>query len=103
MIIGPGAFVLVLLGALLGASTTLIHVGTNAFAIDISPRGRRGRFFGQMQTAMHSAALVGPILVGAIAGWVGFGLAFAILAVFFTFLVPVGVMMARHRIDVHNL
>jgi MFS family permease len=99
LIAGPGALVLVLLGAVLGASTTLVHVGTNAFAIDISPRGRRGRFFGQTQTAMHSAALVGPIVVGAIADWVGFGAAFAVLAAFFVFLVPIGVMMARHEVN----
>ena len=102
LISGPGSIVLILLGAVLGAGTTLVHVGTNAFAIDISPRGRRGRFFGQTQAAMHSAALVGPIMVGAIADGVGFGAAFAVMAAFFVMVVPVGIMMARHMVSERN-
>jgi MFS family permease len=102
LISGPGALALIILGAILGAGATLVHVGTNAFAIDISPRGRRGRFFGQTQAAMHSAALVGPIAVGAIADWVGFGASFAALAAFFVLVVPVGVMMARHKVSERN-
>jgi MFS transporter, DHA1 family, multidrug resistance protein len=99
LIAGPGSLGLILLGAVLGAGVTLVHVGTNAFAIDISPRGRRGRFFGQTQAAMHSAALVGPIAVGAIADFLGFSAVFAVLAAFFLFLAPVGVLMARHKIS----
>jgi MFS family permease len=102
LIAGPDALGLIVLGAVLGAGVTLVHVGTNAFAIDISPRGKRGRFFGQTQAAMHSAALVGPIAVGAIADWAGFAPAFAVLAVFFVVLAPVGVMMARHKVDEPN-
>jgi MFS family permease len=102
LIAGPGALGLIILGAVLGAGVTLVHVGTNAFAIDISPRGRRGRFFGQTQAAMHSATLVGPIAVGAIADWAGFGPAFGTIAVFFVIMVPIGVMMARHKVTKTN-
>jgi MFS family permease len=102
LIAGPGSLGLIVLGAVLGAGVTLVHVGTNAFAIDISPRGRRGRFFGQTQAAMHSAALVGPIAVGAIADWAGFGLAFGTIAAFFVVMVPIGIMMARHKTSKDN-
>jgi len=94
---GPSAFAIIAIGVLLGAGSTLLHVGTNVFAIDISPRGSRGRFFGQTQAAMHSAALVGPIIVGALADAAGFSASFLLLAMFFAALAPVGIMMARHK------
>jgi MFS family permease len=84
-------------GIVLGAGATLVHVGAHAFAIDISPMGRRGRFFGQTQAAMHLASLVGPVAVGAIAGWWGFGAAFFVLAALFATMAPVGIVMARHK------
>jgi MFS family permease len=94
----PSAVMIVAVSVLLGAGSTLVHVGTNVFAIDISPRGSRGRFFGQTQAAMHSAALVGPIIVGGLADLAGFGASFVLLAVFFAALAPVGIAMARHRV-----
>jgi len=102
LIAGPGALGLIVLSAFLGAGVTLVHVGTNAFAIDISPRGRRGRFFGQTQAAMHLATLLGPVAVGGLAGWAGFAPAFGTLATLFLVLVPVGVIMARHRFHESN-
>ena len=93
----PSSVVMISLGVLLGAGSTLVHVGTNVFAIDISPVGARGRFFGQTQAAMHAAALGGPIVVGGLADWAGFGSAFVLLAVFFAALAPVGMVMARHQ------
>jgi MFS family permease len=93
----PGSVALVALGVLMGAGSTLLMVGTQAFAIDISPSGARGRFFGRTQAAMHLAALVGPFVVGAIANAVGFNAAFVALAAFFAFVAPVGLFMARHR------
>ena len=93
----PSSVMIISLGVLLGAGATLVHVGTNVFAIDISPIGARGRFFGQTQAAMHAAALVGPIVVGGLADWAGFGSAFVLLAVFFAALAPVGMVMARHQ------
>jgi MFS family permease len=96
--LGPGSIALLALGALLGAGSTLVMVGTHAFAIDISPPGRRGRFFGQTQAAMHFAALVGPVVLGGIADWFGFDSAFIVLAALFAALVPLGVLMARHKV-----
>ncbi len=96
--LSPGSFMLLALGAVLGAGSTLVLVGTHAFAIDISPPGRRGRFFGQTQAAMHLAALVGPVVLGGIADWFGFDSAFIVLAALFAALVPVGVLMARHKV-----
>lgn len=102
LIAEPSALGLIVLGAVLGAGVALVHVGTNAFAIDVSPRGRRGRFFGQTQAAMHSATLVGPVAVGGLAEWVGFAPAFGALAMLFLVLIPVGVMMTRHKIREPN-
>ena len=94
----PGSIMLLALGVLLGAGATLVMVGTHAFAIDISPVGRRGRFFGQTQAAMHLAALVGPVALGGLANWFGFDSAFIVLAALFAALVPLGVLMARHKV-----
>lgn len=96
--LSPGSLMLLALGAFLGAGSTLVLVSAQAFAIDISPPGRRGRFFGQTQAAMHFAALVGPIVVGGLADWYGFASAFIVLAALFAALVPVGVLMARHKV-----
>ena len=94
----PGSVGLVALAAMLGAGTNLILIGTQAFAIDVSPRGARGRFFGKTQAALHASTLVGPLIVGGIADWAGFGTAFVVLAAVFAAMVPVGALMARHRV-----
>jgi MFS family permease len=95
----PGSILLLALGTVLGAGSTLVMVGTHAFAIDISPPGRRGRFFGQTQAATHLAALVGPVALGGLANWFGFDSAFIVLAALFAALVPLGVLMARHKVS----
>jgi MFS family permease len=94
----PGTVALVSIGVMLGAGASLVQVGTNVFAIDISPRGSRGRFFGKVQASMHAASFVGPAAVGGIADFAGFNSAFVALAVFFSFVSFVGIAMARYRV-----
>jgi len=94
----PGTVALVSLGVMLGAGASLVQVGTNVFAIDISPRGSRGRFFGKVQASMHAASFIGPAAVGGIADFAGFSSAFVALAVFFSFVSFVGIAMARYRV-----
>ena len=95
----PGTIALVTIGVMLGVGASLVQVGTNVFAIDISPRGSRGRFFGQVQAAMHAASFIGPAAVGGIADYAGFSAAFVVLAMFFAFVTFVGIAMARYRVN----
>ncbi len=90
---GPGLLGMALLAAALGAAASLVMIGTQAFSIDVSPRGARGRFFGQTQAAGHFATFVGPFAIGGIADL--FGLTAAIYAIggVFLFVAPVGVLM----------
>lgn len=90
---GPGVAGMVLLAGALGGAAALVQVGTQAFSIDVSPRGARGRFFGQTQAAGHLATFVGPFAVGGIADI--FGLAAALYAIGAVYLIvaPVGLLM----------
>ncbi len=90
---GPGLAGMVLLAAALGGAASLVMVGTHAFSIDVSPRGARGRFFGQTQAAGHLATFVGPFAVGGIADLFGLATAFYVIGVVFLFMVPVGIAM----------
>lgn len=90
---GPGLSGMVLLAAALGGAASLVMIGTQAFSIDVSPRGARGRFFGQTQAAGHFATLVGPFAVGGIADLFGLAAAFYAIGAIFLFLAPIGVIM----------
>jgi len=90
---GPGLVGMVLLATTLGAAASLVMIGTQAFAIDVSPRGARGRFFGQTQAAGHFATLVGPFAIGGIADLFGFAAAFYTIGGIFVLMAPLGVIM----------
>ena len=84
---------IVLLAAVLGAGASLVMVGTQAFSIDVSPLGARGRFFGLTHAAGHLATFVGPFAIGGIADLFGLAAAFYVIGVIFLFMAPVGVLM----------
>ena len=90
---GPALAGMVLLAAALGGAAALVLVGTQAFSIDVSPPGARGRFFGQTQAAGHLATFVGPFAVGAIADLFGLAAAFYAIGAVFLFMAPIGVLM----------
>jgi MFS family permease len=89
----PGLVGMVLLATTLGAAASLVMIGTQAFAIDVSPRGARGRFFGQTQAAGHFATLVGPFAIGGIADLFGLAAAFYTIGGIFVLMAPMGVIM----------
>ncbi len=89
----PGLAGMALLAAALGGAASLVQVGTQAFSIDVSPRGARGRFFGQTQAAGHLATFVGPFAIGGIADLFGFVVALYVIGGVFLFVAPVGVLM----------
>jgi MFS family permease len=93
--LGAGGIAIVGLGVALGAGVALIHVGTQAFAVDVSPPGARGKFFGKTQASMNLATLVGPLFVGAVADALGYDAAFLMLAVFFLAMMPIALLMWR--------
>ena len=84
---------IVLLAAVLGAGASLVMVGTQAFSIDVSPLGARGRFFGLTHAAGHLATFVGPFAIGGIADLFGLAAAFYVIGGIFLFMAPVGVLM----------
>ena len=90
---GPGLLGMALLAAALGAAASLVMIGTQAFSIDVSPRGARGRFFGQTQAAGHFATFVGPFAIGGIADLFGLTAASYAIGGVFLFVAPVGVLM----------
>ena len=90
---GPALFGMVLLAAALGGAAALVMVGTQAFSIDVSPPGARGRFFGRTQAAGHFATFVGPFAIGGIADIFGLGAAFYVIGAIFLVMAPVGVLM----------
>jgi MFS family permease len=58
----------VLLGQLMiAAAWSAIFIGLNLYIIEEVPQGSRGKAFGYLQSAMTSAAAVGPLLGGALA------------------------------------
>lgn len=103
---GPGLVGMVALAAALGGAASLVTVGTQAFSIDVSPPGARGRFFGRTHAAGHFATFVGPFAVGGIADIFGLGAAFYTIGALFLLMTPVGVAMgivgprvrARHAV-----
>ena len=90
---GPALFGMVLLAVALGGAAALVMVGTQAFSIDVSPPGARGRFFGRTQAAGHFATFVGPFAIGGIADIFGLGAAFYVIGGIFLFMAPIGVLM----------
>ena len=90
---GPGLLGMALLAAALGAAASLVMIGTQAFSIDVSPRGARGRFFGQTQAAGHFATFVGPFAIGGIADLFSLTAAIYAIGAVFLFVAPVGVLM----------
>ena len=90
---GPALVGMVLLAVALGGAAALVMVGTQAFSIDVSPPGARGRFFGRTQAAGHFATFVGPFAIGGIADIFGLGAAFYVIGGIFLFMAPIGVLM----------
>ncbi len=90
---GPGLAGLVLLAVAVGGGASLVMVGTQAFSIDVSPPGARGRFFGLTHAAGHLATFAGPVAVGGIADLFGLAAAFYTIGVVFLLMAPVGVLM----------
>jgi len=90
---GPGLVGIVLLAAVLGGAAGLVMVGTQAFSIDVSPPGARGRFFGQTHAAGHLAVFLGPFAVGGVADIYGLETAFYVIGAVFLLMAPVGVLM----------
>ena len=89
----PGLAGMTLLAAALGGAASLVNIGTQAFSIDVSPRGARGRFFGQTQAAGHLATFVGPFAIGAIADLFDLITAIYVIGGVFLFVAPVGALM----------
>ena len=50
-----------------GVGTGILQTASHAYAIDLSPRGSRGRCFGLNQASRHFANLVGPLIIGGMA------------------------------------
>ena len=92
---GPSLTTIIALGVPLGAGAVMLRVGTMAFAIDIAPPDARGRFMGKAHAAGNLGTLLGPLAVGAIAQFVGFGASFLLMAVLFLVMLPVGLLMVR--------
>ena len=90
---GPGLWGMVALAVALGGAASLVTVGTQAFSIDVSPPGARGRFFGRTHAAGHLATFVGPFAVGGVADLFGLGAAFYVVGALFLLMTPVGVAM----------
>jgi MFS family permease len=62
----------ILLGQLMiAASWSAIFIGLNLYIIEEVPQGSRGKAFGYLQSALTSAAAVGPLLGGALADALG--------------------------------
>ena len=90
---GPNLAGLLLLAAVIGGAASLVMVGTQAFSIDVSPPGARGRFFGQTHAVGHLATFVGPFAVGGVADIFGLETAFYVIGAVFLLMAPVGVLM----------
>lgn len=81
----------------LGVGTGVIGVCSRAYAIDISPLGARGRFFGLTEVAAHVATLLGPLLLGAAADALGFRFPLILLGAMFAALLPLSLLSVRER------
>ncbi len=90
---GPNLTGIVLLSGVIGAAAGLVMVGTQAFSIDVSPLGARGRFFGLTHAAGHLAVFVGPFAVGGIADLYGLETAFYVIGGVFLLMAPIGMLM----------
>ncbi len=87
---------LVLTSFAAGIGTGVVNVATQAYAIDLSPRGARGRFFGLSMATRHFATLVGPLLIGGLADF-SYSYTFVLLAVLFATIAPAGILIIKDR------
>ena len=85
----------IILAVMMGVGSGSLGVGTQAYAIDISPTGARGAFFGKVQAARYFATLVGPLLVGGVVDSFGYDVSFGSLAVLFTVMLPLSFLLVR--------
>ena len=79
-----------------GVGTGVVNVATQAYSIDLSPRGARGRFFGLSMATRHFATLVGPLLIGGLADF-SYSYTFVLLAVLFATIAPAGLLIIKDR------
>ena len=79
-----------------GVGTGILQTATHAYAIDLSPRGSRGRFFGINQASRHFATLVGPLIIGGMAD-ISYASAFLVLAALHVVMIPAGLLIVRNR------
>ena len=87
---------LVLTAFAAGVGTGVVNVATQAYSIDLSPRGARGRFFGLSMATRHFATLVGPLLIGGLADF-SYSYTFVLLAVLFATIAPAGLLIIKDR------
>ena len=87
---------LVLTSFAAGVGTGVVNVATQAYSIDLSPRGARGRFFGLSMATRHFATLVGPLLIGGLADF-SYSYTFVLLAVLFATIAPAGLLIIKDR------
>jgi MFS family permease len=79
-----------------GVGGGVINVSSQAYAIDLSPRGARGRFFGLNMATRHFATLVGPLMIGGLADQ-SYSYAFLLLAGIFIIIVPASIVAVREK------
>ena len=85
----------IILAIMMGIGTGSMGVGTQAYAIDLSPSGGRGAFFGKVQAARYLATLLGPLFVGGVVDYFGYGFSFNSLAVLFLAMLPLSLIFVR--------
>jgi MFS family permease len=85
----------IILAVMMGVGSGAMGVGTQAYAIDLSPREGRGAFFGKVQAARYLATLLGPLFVGSVVDYFGYGFSFNSLAILFLAMLPLSLIFVR--------
>ena len=85
------------LGTVVGVGTGIIQVASQAYAIDLSPPGARGRFFAVNQGARHVTTLVGPLGIGALADATNVSYPFFLVAALLLAIVPASLVAVREK------
>ena len=94
---GIGLPLFMALGAVVGVGTGIIQVASQAYAIDLSPPGARGRFFAVNQGARHVTTLVGPLSIGALADATNVSYPFFLVAALILLIVPASLVAVREK------